>query len=130
MFFGLCLHSNRGGGSSHSTDGSLSPFPLPLNLPGQLQKKRCHQQAVDTPPLPDNHCTALSEMLPPPLCRPLVLALALPPAGNVNVQVSEVCDKLAGMQELRGGFNMVGFSQGGQFLRVSAAGGLLRFKAP
>lgn len=40
------------------------------------------------------------------------------PPGNVNAQVQEVCDKLAGMKELEGGFNMVGFSQGGQFLRV------------
>eukprot|EP00879_Flechtneria_rotunda_P001889 GHRR01002061.1.p1 GENE.GHRR01002061.1~~GHRR01002061.1.p1 ORF type:complete len:340 (+),score=89.70 GHRR01002061.1:195-1214(+) len=38
--------------------------------------------------------------------------------GNVNYQVSHVCDQLKGMEELRGGFNMVGFSQGGQFLRA------------
>jgi len=38
--------------------------------------------------------------------------------GNVNAQVEEVCDKLAGMKELEGGFNMIGFSQAGQFLRV------------
>lgn len=39
-------------------------------------------------------------------------------AGNVNAQVAEVCDKLEGMKELKQGFNMIGFSQGGQFLRV------------
>jgi len=38
--------------------------------------------------------------------------------GNVNAQVDEVCSKLAGVKELEGGFNMVGFSQGGQFLRA------------
>lgn len=47
------------------------------------------------------------------------LRLDCVPSGNVNVQVAEVCRQLEGMQELRGGFNMVGFSQGGQFLRVS-----------
>jgi hypothetical protein len=39
----------------------------------------------------------------------------------VNAQVAEVCRKLEDMRELEGGFNMVGFSQGGQFLRVSLA---------
>jgi palmitoyl-protein thioesterase len=38
--------------------------------------------------------------------------------GNVNQQVGKVCDELASMDELRGGFNMIGFSQGGQFLRA------------
>ena len=38
--------------------------------------------------------------------------------GNVNAQVEEVCSKLSGMKELKGGFNMIGFSQGGQFLRA------------
>eukprot|EP00775_Hariotina_reticulata_P005960 gene5960-6199_t len=38
--------------------------------------------------------------------------------GNVNQQVDKVCDELAEMKELAGGFNMVGFSQGGQFLRA------------
>jgi hypothetical protein len=37
----------------------------------------------------------------------------------VNAQVAEVCEKLEDMKELQGGFNMIGFSQGGQFLRVS-----------
>lgn len=37
----------------------------------------------------------------------------------MNVQVAEACRKLEDMSELQGGFNMVGFSQGGQFLRVS-----------
>ncbi|WIA16135.1 hypothetical protein OEZ85_012853 [Tetradesmus obliquus] len=38
--------------------------------------------------------------------------------GNVNQQVGKVCGELASMEELKGGFNMVGFSQGGQFLRA------------
>lgn len=38
--------------------------------------------------------------------------------GNVNAQVEQVCSTLEDMEELRGGFNMVGFSQGGQFLRA------------
>jgi palmitoyl-protein thioesterase len=38
--------------------------------------------------------------------------------GNVNQQVDKVCDELSDMKELAGGFNMVGFSQGGQFLRA------------
>jgi palmitoyl-protein thioesterase len=38
--------------------------------------------------------------------------------GNVNAQVAEVCRTLEDMRELEGGFNMVGFSQGGQFLRA------------
>jgi hypothetical protein len=37
------------------------------------------------------------------------------------MQVGRVCGELAAMQELQGGFNMVGFSQGGQFLRVSSS---------
>jgi hypothetical protein len=36
-------------------------------------------------------------------------------------QVGRVCGELASMDELKGGFNMVGFSQGGQFLRVSGS---------
>lgn len=38
--------------------------------------------------------------------------------GNVNEQVSKVCEELQGMPELKDGFNAVGFSQGGQFLRA------------
>jgi len=42
--------------------------------------------------------------------------------GNVNDQVATVCRELTTSadlaRELRGGFNMVGFSQGGQFLRA------------
>jgi hypothetical protein len=37
----------------------------------------------------------------------------------VNEQVSAACRRLAPLKELEGGFNMIGFSQGGQFLRVS-----------
>lgn len=37
---------------------------------------------------------------------------------NVNDQVSEVCDKLASDGNLTNGFNAMGFSQGGQFLRA------------
>jgi hypothetical protein len=39
----------------------------------------------------------------------------------LQCQVDKVCDELSDMKELAGGFNMVGFSQGGQFLRVSIA---------
>eukprot|EP00882_Tetradesmus_deserticola_P001826 GHRQ01001959.1.p1 GENE.GHRQ01001959.1~~GHRQ01001959.1.p1 ORF type:complete len:335 (+),score=139.67 GHRQ01001959.1:114-1118(+) len=38
--------------------------------------------------------------------------------SNMNQQVAHVCGELAAMHELKGGFNMVGFSQGGQFLRA------------
>lgn len=38
--------------------------------------------------------------------------------GNVNEQVSQVCEELKGIPELQNGFNAVGFSQGGQFLRA------------
>lgn len=38
--------------------------------------------------------------------------------GNVNKQVENVCEELADKDELSGGFHMVGFSQGGQFLRA------------
>lgn len=38
--------------------------------------------------------------------------------GNVNAQVERVCEQLQDVPELSGGFNMVGFSQGGQFLRA------------
>lgn len=41
--------------------------------------------------------------------------------GNVNKQVENVCEELADKDELSGGFHMVGFSQGGQFLRVCVA---------
>lgn len=68
-------------------------------------------------------------------CSPGMLAVVLSTAacfaclmsaGNVNAQVAEVCRQLEDMKELRGGFNMVGFSQGGQFLRVSGQGGGVR----
>jgi hypothetical protein len=36
------------------------------------------------------------------------------------VQVEIVCGQLSKMPELKHGFNAIGFSQGGQFLRVSA----------
>ncbi|NWU22279.1 PPT1 thioesterase, partial [Dyaphorophyia castanea] len=39
---------------------------------------------------------------------------------NVNDQVSEVCSQLAADPHLRGGYNAMGFSQGGQFLRAVA----------
>lgn len=35
---------------------------------------------------------------------------------NVNDQVAFVCDKLARDPKLQGGYNAMGFSQGGQFL--------------
>jgi len=38
-------------------------------------------------------------------------------------QVEAVCAELKAMPELEGGFNAVGFSQGGQFLRVGRAVG-------
>ena len=37
---------------------------------------------------------------------------------NMNRQISEVCDQLAGIPELADGFNAIGLSQGGQFLRA------------
>ncbi|KAF9953308.1 hypothetical protein BGZ70_000301 [Mortierella alpina] len=38
--------------------------------------------------------------------------------GNVNNQIELVCEQLKGIEELKDGFNAVGFSQGGQFLRA------------
>ncbi|KAL6754909.1 palmitoyl protein thioesterase [Haematococcus lacustris] len=38
--------------------------------------------------------------------------------GSVNDQVAGVCDELRSTPELAGGYNAVGFSQGGQFLRA------------
>eukprot|EP00877_Chromochloris_zofingiensis_P005879 jgi/Chrzof1/1544/Cz10g11240.t1 len=38
--------------------------------------------------------------------------------GNLNTQIHQVCSQLRGMEELRGGFHAVGFSQGGQFMRA------------
>ncbi|KAF9156727.1 hypothetical protein BG015_002086 [Linnemannia schmuckeri] len=38
--------------------------------------------------------------------------------GNVNKQIETVCEQLKNIPELEGGFNAVGFSQGGQFLRA------------
>lgn len=40
--------------------------------------------------------------------------------GNVNDQVARVCAQLRNLTQLQGGFNAVGFSQGGQFLRAVA----------
>jgi len=34
------------------------------------------------------------------------------------MQVANVCEELGSLKQLKGGFNMVGFSQGGQFLRA------------
>jgi palmitoyl-protein thioesterase len=38
--------------------------------------------------------------------------------GNVNDQVAKVCDEISETPELQGGYNAVGFSQGGQFMRA------------
>ncbi|KAF8978570.1 hypothetical protein BGZ46_006333 [Entomortierella lignicola] len=38
--------------------------------------------------------------------------------GNVNTQIETVCQQLKEIEELKDGFNAVGFSQGGQFLRA------------
>merc|ERR1711862_276837 len=38
--------------------------------------------------------------------------------GNANKQVDKACKTLKGIPELAGGFNAVGFSQGGQFMRA------------
>ncbi|KAF9578227.1 hypothetical protein BGW38_006089 [Lunasporangiospora selenospora] len=38
--------------------------------------------------------------------------------GNVNQQIETVCNQLRDIPELQHGFNAVGFSQGGQFLRA------------
>ncbi|KZP34257.1 palmitoyl-protein thioesterase [Athelia psychrophila] len=38
--------------------------------------------------------------------------------GNVNEQLEQVAQQLESVEELRGGFDAIGFSQGGQFLRA------------
>ncbi|CDU23618.1 related to palmitoyl-protein thioesterase 1 [Sporisorium scitamineum] len=38
--------------------------------------------------------------------------------GHVNDQVEKACQQLAAIDELRNGFDAIGFSQGGQFLRA------------
>ena len=38
--------------------------------------------------------------------------------GNMNVMVDDVCNMIAEDPELQGGYNSVGFSQGGHFLYV------------
>ncbi|KAE8268196.1 hypothetical protein A4X09_0g4142 [Tilletia walkeri] len=38
--------------------------------------------------------------------------------GEVNEQVEKICEQLAGIDELKDGFDAIGFSQGGQFLRA------------
>jgi len=38
--------------------------------------------------------------------------------GNVNEQLERVAQQLESVEELRGGFDAIGFSQGGQFLRA------------
>ncbi|KAJ9475653.1 Palmitoyl-protein hydrolase 1 [Pseudozyma hubeiensis] len=38
--------------------------------------------------------------------------------GHVNDQVQTACEQLASIDELRNGFDAIGFSQGGQFLRA------------
>ncbi|KAF9914801.1 hypothetical protein BX616_007538, partial [Lobosporangium transversale] len=38
--------------------------------------------------------------------------------GNVNLQIEQVCRQLKDLPDLKDGFNAVGFSQGGQFLRA------------
>merc|ERR1712078_433518 len=38
--------------------------------------------------------------------------------GNVNEQVEEVCNKIRADPNLSGGYNGIGFSQGGQFMRA------------
>uniref|UniRef100_A0A915CDA1 Palmitoyl-protein thioesterase 1 n=1 Tax=Parascaris univalens TaxID=6257 RepID=A0A915CDA1_PARUN len=37
--------------------------------------------------------------------------------GNINEQIQQVCDKLANDEKLHDGYNAIGFSQGGLFLR-------------
>lgn len=39
---------------------------------------------------------------------------------NANTQVSMVCDQIKSDPKLKAGYNSVGFSQGGQFLRALA----------
>ena len=39
---------------------------------------------------------------------------------NANDQVSNVCNQIQSDPKLKGGYNSVGFSQGGQFLRALA----------
>ncbi|SNX86767.1 related to palmitoyl-protein thioesterase 1 [Melanopsichium pennsylvanicum] len=38
--------------------------------------------------------------------------------GHVNDQIQTACDQLAAIEELKHGFDAIGFSQGGQFLRA------------
>jgi hypothetical protein len=88
-----------------------------------LLHKRCPCLEPDSTLTPAPASAPLAPLAPSPFA-PLRLH-ACP--GNVNAQVKEVCDTLEAMEELRGGFNMVGFSQGGQFLRVSAGFWLCHF---
>ncbi|XP_076239920.1 palmitoyl-protein thioesterase 1 isoform X2 [Calliopsis andreniformis] len=38
--------------------------------------------------------------------------------GNINEQISEVCERLSKDEHLKNGYNAIGFSQGAQFLRA------------
>lgn len=38
--------------------------------------------------------------------------------GDMNEEIAKVCRFLAEQDGLKGGFNMIGFSQGGQFSRA------------
>ncbi|CAL7933016.1 unnamed protein product [Xylocopa violacea] len=40
--------------------------------------------------------------------------------GNINKQIQEVCQLLSNDEKLKDGYNAIGFSQGGQFLRAIA----------
>lgn len=50
--------------------------------------------------------------------------------GDVNQQVETACEKLGGIEELSGGYNAVGFSQGGSFLRVCFFLASAKFDSP
>ncbi|KAG8754506.1 hypothetical protein FRC14_005009 [Serendipita sp. 396] len=61
--------------------------------------------------------------LPVPPPRPLVIwhGLGTKPTvlfGNVNEQIAQVAEQISSIPELESGFDAMGFSQGGQFLRA------------
>lgn len=79
---------------------TLRPLTSESTALQQLHRPQCMPASAHAAAA---HCCPRRPAAPPPAAR----------------QVDKVCRELADIDELAGGFNMVGFSQGGQFLRVS-----------
>lgn len=86
----------------------------------------CEHGLQTTGNTPAGHCCCCQHMLPALAASLLIDVGCCCCSGDVNQQVAKACERIRVTPELAQGYNAIGFSQGGQFLRVRTRVACLR----